>query len=124
MLLGGREDRDVDVIQLVTTCELMGAGEILLNCMDKDGTNSGFDLELKKLVQNSVGIPVVASSGIYLFATFSEPSLGAGNPQDFEKVFKECGVDAALAAGILHRNEYTVGDIKEYLNKVGVKVRL
>jgi imidazole glycerol phosphate synthase subunit HisF len=56
---GGREARDVDVHQLVTVCELLGAGEILLNCIDKDGTNSGFDIDLINDVKKSVGIPVI-----------------------------------------------------------------
>ncbi len=60
---GGREGRDLDVVQLVKTCQVLGAGEILLNCIDKDGTNSGFDLELIRLVKKSVSIPVIASSG-------------------------------------------------------------
>ncbi len=85
---GGREGRDFDVHQLVTAVEAMGAGEILLNCIDKDGTNSGFDLELINEVKRAVKIPVIASSG-------------AGNPGHFEEVFEKTPTDAALGAGIV-----------------------
>ena len=85
---GGREGRDVDVRQLVTAVEAMGAGEILLNCIDKDGTNSGFDLELINDVKDTVKIPVIASSG-------------AGNPKHFQEVFQETTTDAALGAGMV-----------------------
>ena len=87
---GGREGRDVDVRQLVQAVEALGAGEILLNCIDKDGTNSGFDLELIKDVKAAVKIPVIASSG-------------AGNPEHFAQVFQETMTDAALGAGIVSR---------------------
>ena len=60
---GGRETRDLDVVQLTQAVEAIGAGEILLNCIDKDGSNSGFDLELIQSVKNAVKIPVIASSG-------------------------------------------------------------
>lgn len=108
---GGREGRDIDVVQLVTICELLGAGEVLLNCIDKDGTNSGFDLELIRLVKNSIKIPVIASSG-------------AGNSGHFVEVFKETDSDAALAAGIFHRHEVSIDEIKEDLIKAAVEVRL
>lgn len=85
---GGREERDLDVIELVQAVEKMGAGEILLNCIDRDGTNSGFDLELIRSVKESVRIPVIASSG-------------AGNPGHFHEVFQETPTDAALGAGMV-----------------------
>lgn len=85
---GGREVRDVDVCQLVKAVEAMGAGEILLNCIDRDGSNSGFDLELINDVKNSVKIPVISSSG-------------AGNPAHFGQVFGETSTDAALGAGMV-----------------------
>ena len=87
---GGREGRDVDVRQLVTSVEAMGAGEILLNCIDKDGSNSGFDLELIEDVKMAVKIPVIASSG-------------AGVPFHFEEVFAKTTTDAALGAGMVSR---------------------
>lgn len=85
---GGREGRDIDVQQLVMAAEAMGAGEILLNCIDKDGSNSGFDLELINDVKNSIKIPVISSSG-------------AGNPGHFEQVFGQTSTDAALGAGMV-----------------------
>jgi glutamine amidotransferase/cyclase len=107
---GGREGRDIDVVQLVQTCQLLGAGEILLNCIDKDGTNSGFDLELIRLVKKSVSIPVIASSG-------------AGRAAHFVDVFKETATDAALAAGIFHRREVTIEDVKTAVQAAGIEVR-
>jgi len=86
---GGREGRDLDVQQLVQAVEAMGAGEILLNCIDKDGTNSGFDLELIQTVKNVIKIPVIASSG-------------AGNPAHFQEVFEKTTTDAALGAGMVN----------------------
>lgn len=87
---GGREGKDMDVQQLVLAVEAMGAGEILLNCIDKDGTNSGFDLELINIVKSTIKIPVIASSG-------------AGNPGHFEEVFAKTTTDAALGAGMVSR---------------------
>jgi len=85
---GGREGRDMDVHQLVTAVEALGAGEILLNCIDRDGSNRGFDLELVREVKKTVKIPVIASSG-------------AGVPAHFEEVFRETDTDAALGAGMV-----------------------
>ncbi|KAM0717972.1 hypothetical protein Q7P37_006304 [Cladosporium fusiforme] len=107
---GGRETRDLDVVQLVTAVEAMGAGEILLNCIDKDGTNSGFDLELIRSVKGAVKIPVIASSG-------------AGNAGHFAEVFEQTTVDAALGAGMFHRGEWTVKQVKDVLQKDGLVVR-
>ena len=107
---GGRETRDLDVVQLATAVDAMGAGEILLNCIDKDGTNSGFDLELIKMVKAAVKIPVIASSG-------------AGNADHFAEVFEKTDVDAALGAGMFHRGEWTVKQVKEQLQKDGLMVR-
>ncbi|KAK3072068.1 Histidine biosynthesis bifunctional protein hisB [Teratosphaeriaceae sp. CCFEE 6253] len=107
---GGRETRDLDVIQLVTAVQALGAGEILLNCIDKDGTNSGFDLELIRSVKAAVKIPVIASSG-------------AGNAGHFAEVFEQTEVDAALGAGMFHRGEWTVRRVKEELGGKGLMVR-
>ncbi|KAI1477382.1 imidazole glycerol phosphate synthase HisHF [Daldinia eschscholtzii] len=107
---GGRETRDLDVVELVRAVEAMGAGEILLNCIDRDGTNSGFDLELIDQVKASIRIPVIASSG-------------AGNPSHFEEVFSKTRTDAALGAGMFHRGEYTVKQVKDYLAEKGLEVR-
>jgi glutamine amidotransferase/cyclase len=107
---GGREGRDFDVRQLVTAVEAMGAGEILLNCIDKDGSNSGFDLELINDVKAAIKIPVIASSG-------------AGHPGHFEEVFAKTSTDAALGAGMFHRGEYTVKQVKDHLQEKGQVVR-
>lgn len=107
---GGRSTSDLDVIQLTTAVEAMGCGEILLNCIDKDGTNSGFDLELIRSVKAAVKIPVIASSG-------------AGNAEHFAEVFEKTDVDAALGAGMFHRGEWTVKGVKEVLGEKGLLVR-
>ncbi|AET37996.1 imidazoleglycerol-phosphate synthase Ecym_2250 [Eremothecium cymbalariae DBVPG len=108
---GGREARDIGVWELTRACEALGAGEILLNSIDKDGTNSGYDLELIEHVKQAVSIPVIASSG-------------AGIPEHFEQAFKNTGVDACLGAGMFHRGAYTVHQVKEYLSSKGLKVRI
>lgn len=100
---GGREGRDLDAITLAQVCQELGAGEILLNCIDKDGTNSGYDIELINAIKNAVTIPVIASSG-------------AGSVEHFYEVFSETGAEAALAAGIFHRKEIPIGEVKHYLN--------
>ena len=107
---GGREGRDLDVVQLVTVSQELGAGEILLNCMDKDGTNSGYDLELIRMVKEQVTIPVIASSG-------------AGKVEHFSEVFKATDVEAALAAGIFHREEVPIEDVKKHLQEEGIETR-
>lgn len=107
---GGREGRDLDAVQLVSTCENLGAGEILLNCIDKDGTNSGFDMELINMVKGAVSIPVIASSG-------------AGSAAHFVDVFNKTEAEAALAAGIFHRKEVPIADVKQALRDDGVEIR-
>ena len=127
-VMGGRETRDIDVWQLVRAVEAMGAGEILLNCIDKDGSNSGFDLELINDVKAAIKIPVIASSG-------------AGVPAHFSEVFNKTTTDAALGAGMVsfvilgflipdiltilqfHRGEYTVTQVKDHLQAEGFLVR-
>lgn len=107
---GGRETRDMDVVELAQAVEAMGAGELLLNCIDRDGTSNGFDLELIRQVKSAVRIPVVASSG-------------AGHPAHFAEVFRETTTDAALGAGMFHRGEYTVDQVKDYLGETSLEVR-
>lgn len=99
---GGREGRALDAIALVQACEALGAGEILLNCIDRDGTNSGFDLELINAVKAAVSIPVIASSG-------------AGCADHFHAVFTRTQAESALAAGIFHRREVPIADVKAHL---------
>ncbi len=100
---GGREGRDLDAVTLAQVCEKLGAGEILLNCIDKDGTNSGFDIELINAVADAVTIPVIASSG-------------AGCAEHFYEVFAKTEAEAALAAGIFHRKEVSIASVKDYLS--------
>ena len=78
--------------------------------MDKDDTNSGYDLELIQMVKEQVTIPVIASSG-------------AGCPEHFSEVFKETDVEAALAAGIFHRKEVPIADVKKHLQEEGIEIR-
>jgi imidazole glycerol phosphate synthase glutamine amidotransferase subunit len=106
---GGREGRDLDAVTLAQVCEKLGAGEILLNCIDRDGTSQGFDLELINAVKEAVSIPVIASSG-------------AGCPEHFLEVFKKTEAESALAAGIFHREEVPIGQVKSEL-KGKVEIR-
>ena len=99
---GGREGREVDAVTLARVCEKLGAGEILLNCIDRDGTNLGFDLELINAVKAAVTIPVIASSG-------------AGSAEHFLEVFTRTEAESALAAGIFHRREVPIGEVKRFL---------
>mgnify|MGYP001814964043 CR=1 FL=1 len=109
---GGREGRDLDAVTLARICEKLGAGEILLNCIDRDGTNLGFDLELINAVAAAVDIPVIASSG-------------AGKVEHFYEVFSATEAESALAAGIFHRREIPIGDVKDYLaDKVETRVQI
>jgi glutamine amidotransferase/cyclase len=107
---GGREGRNLDAVTLARVCEKLGAGEILLNCIDRDGTYTGFDIELINAVKKAVSIPVIASSG-------------AGCVEHFYEVFTQTDAESALAAGIFHRNEVSIGSVKNYL-KEKVDIRL
>lgn len=105
---GGRVRTDIDVIEWAKEVEKRGAGEILLTSMDKDGTKSGFDIELTKRVQEAVNIPIIASGG-------------AGKMSDFKDILKYS--DAALAASLFHFNEININELKNYLQNEGVPVR-
>lgn len=107
---GGREVHDLGAVELAIACEAMGAGEMLLNCIDKDGSNSGYDLELIDMVKSNIQVPVIASSG-------------AGKPIHFVEVFEKTSADAALGAGMFHRGEYTVDDVKKVMESEGLSVR-
>jgi len=107
---GGREGRDIDAVQLAKVCQDLGAGEILLNCIDRDGTNMGFDIELIRQVREAVSIPVIASSG-------------AGCVEHFFEVFEKTDVEAALAAGIFHRKEVSIAAVKEHLKQRNIEMR-
>ncbi len=107
---GGREVQDIDAPALARACQDLGAGEILLNCIDRDGTNSGFDIELINLVRDAVSIPVIASSG-------------AGCPGHFVEVFSATRAEAALAAGIFHRKEVSINAVKKHMISSGIETR-
>ncbi|EGW29985.1 uncharacterized protein SPAPADRAFT_63608 [Spathaspora passalidarum NRRL Y-27907] len=110
---GGRKVHELGALELCLACEDLGAGEILLNSIDHDGSNQGYNLELLQQIKRNVSIPVIASSG-------------AGVPKHFQEVFElDCGIDAALGAGLFHRGEYTVNDVKRYLQQeANMDVRL
>jgi glutamine amidotransferase/cyclase len=107
---GGRETRDLDVVQLAQGAQALGAGELLLNSVDRDGSKAGFDAGLVGLVRRAVSIPLVASSG-------------AGRASHFADVFEATDVEAALAAGIFHRKEVPIAEVKADLGSRGVRTR-
>jgi glutamine amidotransferase/cyclase len=108
---GGREGRDIGAYELATAMEALGAGEILLNCIDEDGQGNGFDHELVGLVSDAVSIPVIASSG-------------AGCPKHFTDVFEATNCSAALAAGIFHRGEVAISEVKAHMKSENVPTRM
>ncbi|MCI6927390.1 MULTISPECIES: imidazole glycerol phosphate synthase subunit HisF [Butyricicoccus] len=108
---GGRKPVGLDAVAWAKEVYELGAGEILLTSMDKDGTKSGFELNLTKMVADSVGIPVIASGG-------------CGTLEHFSDVFEQTGADAALAASLFHYGELTVPQVKEYLHGKNIPVRL
>lgn len=108
---GGRLSADLDALEWALKAEGLGAGEIVLNSMDADGTGEGYDCVITGLVSRAVGIPVVASGG-------------AGNPEHIRKVFMEGAADAALVASIVHFGAWTIKDIKAYLNSKNIPVRM
>jgi len=107
---GGRENRDVCAVTVAKAVEALGAGEIMLNCIDMDGQCRGYDHALMRAIRSAVRIPVIASSG-------------AGNENHFLNVFSLTGVQAALAAGIFHRREVAIEDVKKYLIEHGIPCR-
>jgi imidazole glycerol-phosphate synthase subunit HisF len=108
---GGRTPTGLDAVEWAVRGVEQGAGEILLTSMDADGTLSGFDLELTRAVVDAVSVPVIASGG-------------AGTPQHFTDVLTAGGADAALAASLFHDGKMGIPDLKEYLEKTGVPVRI
>jgi cyclase len=108
---GGRNRTGLDAIDWARKVEALGAGEILLTSMDRDGTKSGFDLPLTRGVSDAVGIPVIASGGV-------------GNLQHLADGVTAGRADAVLAASIFHFGEYTVRQAKEYMRDRGIEVRL
>ena len=108
---GGRNDTGMDAIEWAKKVDALGAGEILLTSMDRDGTKNGFDLALTRAVSDAVKIPVIASGGV-------------GNLQHLADGVSKGRADAVLAASIFHFGEYTVRQAKEYMAARGIEVRL
>ena len=107
--MGGRKSTGIDAIWWVKRAQELGAGEILLNSMDADGTQQGFDLEMIKAVRKEVKIPIIASGG-------------AGKASDFPPAI-EAGADAVLAASIFHYGKVTIGEVKDAIKAAGYTVR-
>lgn len=108
---GGRKPAGIDALSWVRRMEECGAGEILLTSMDKDGTKTGYDLELTRRVSDAVSIPVIASGGV-------------GTLEHLYEGLVNGGADAVLAASIFHYKAYSISDAKKYLKSKGVTVRL
>jgi cyclase len=109
-IYGGKKPTGMDAIDWARKAEKLGAGEILLTSIDKDGTEDGYDIQLTRAISKSVNIPVIASGG-------------CGEPRHMLDVFKYGNADAALAASIFHYGKYTVPQVKEYLHRNSVRVR-
>jgi len=107
---GGRHPTGIEAVKWAKEVVKLGAGEILLTSMDKDGTEDGYDIDLTRAVCESVNVPVIASGG-------------AGNPEHIYEVFQKAGADAALAASIFHYKKYTIKETKDYLARRGIPVR-
>ncbi len=107
---GGKKETEIATLSWVKEITARGAGEILLTSINHDGTKNGFAVELTAEVSSIAGIPVIASGG-------------AGNEQHFKDVFTKGKADAALAAGIFHRNELSIPDLKKYLIEEGITIR-
>lgn len=107
---GGRRPTGLDALEWAARAEELGAGEILLTSMDRDGTKNGYDIELTRVISDSVRIPVIASGG-------------AGKLEHFYEALSEGGASAVLAASLFHFGQYKVADVKNYLRERGVVVR-
>lgn len=108
---GGRTRMGIDALTWALQGEELGAGELVVNSIDADGTREGYELNLTRIIAEAVSIPVIASGG-------------AGKPEHLYDVLTEGKADAALVASMVHYNEYTVSELKKYLHDRGVKVRL
>jgi cyclase len=121
---GGRTDSGLDAIEWAVRAVELGAGEILLNSIDADGTGGGYDLELTRRILNAVPVPVIASGGAgaldqiaAVLLSTANPEMGAATPD------KSPGADAALVASLLHFGKTTIREIKKYVEAKGVCVR-
>jgi len=110
MTNGGRVKTELDAREWAQEAERLGAGEIVVNSIDADGTRDGYELTVTRMIATAVGIPVVASGG-------------AGTPQHLVDVFRKGSADAALVASMVHYGDYTVGEIKDAIAKAGIPVR-
>jgi len=108
---GGRKATGLDAVEWAKRMQRLGAGEILLTSMDRDGQKTGFDLALTRAVTDALEIPVIASGGV-------------GNLQHLADGVKKGGADAVLAASIFHFGEYTVQQAKQFMAQQGIEVRL
>jgi cyclase len=108
---GGRTPTGLDALAWAKRGEALGAGELVVNSIDADGTRQGYEIELTRMIADAVGIPVIASGG-------------AGKPEHLYEVLTAGHADAALMASMVHFGEYTVTQLKKYLRGRGVKVRL
>jgi cyclase len=108
---GGRKATGMDAMQWAKRAVELGAGEIVLNSIDADGTKAGYDLEITRRISEATSVPVVASGG-------------AGNLDHMAQVLEEGKADAVLAASIFHFGEYTVEEVKQHLQSRGIPVRL
>jgi cyclase len=108
---GGRKETGLDAVEWARRAVSLGAGELVLNSIDADGTRAGFDLVITRRISESVGVPVVASGG-------------AGSLEHMAEVLIDGKADAVLAASIFHFGDYTVGDVKRYLASRGISVRM
>ena len=108
---GGRKATGLDVVEWAEKMQTLGAGEILLTSMDRDGSKIGFDLKLTRAVTDVLGIPLIASGGV-------------GNLQHLVDGVKLGGADAVLAASIFHYGEYTIQEAKQYMAQQGIEMRL
>ena len=107
---GGKNLTDLDALEWIRQVEDLGAGELLVNSIDADGTKSGFDIELVELIKSKSSLPVIASGG-------------AGKVEDFVEAAR-AGADAVLAASVFHEGEISIGEVKRALDKASVEVRL
>ncbi|MBS7624917.1 MAG: imidazole glycerol phosphate synthase subunit HisF [Candidatus Bathyarchaeia archaeon] len=110
-IYGGRKPTGMDAVEWALRCEALGAGEILLTSIDRDGTELGYDVELTKAIAERVNIPVIASGG-------------AGRPEHFLEVLTAGKADGALAASVFHYSKYPIPVVKRFLHERGVPVRL
>jgi imidazole glycerol-phosphate synthase subunit HisF len=107
---GGRVRAGLDAVEWAKKGELLGAGELVVNSIDADGTKEGYEIKLTRAIADAVGIPVIASGG-------------GGRPQHLIDVLTLGGADAALVASMVHYGEYTIGEIKDYLANHGIRIR-